>query len=88
MRDRADLPLWGTAAYPTDIYGTLSLALEHEARMELAGEFKRWFLLKRQNRAVSVLTAKGKPATEEKLVLPIPDIVRLQNNLITQNDGY
>ncbi|MBD1433715.1 RagB/SusD family nutrient uptake outer membrane protein [Sphingobacterium sp. DN00404] len=88
VRDRADLPLWGTTAYPTDKYGTLPLALEHEARMELAGEFKRWFLLKRQNRAVSVLTAKGKSVTEEKLLLPIPDIVRLQNNLITQNDGY
>lgn len=88
LRDRVDLPLWGTAGYPTEKYGTLSLALEHEARMELAGEYKRWFLLKRQNRAVSVLSAKGKSVTEKKLWLPIPDIVRLQNNLITQNDGY
>lgn len=88
VRGRANLPLWGTSGYPTAKYGTLPLALEHEARMELAGEFKRWFVLKRQNRAVPVLTAKGKPVTEEKLVLPIPDIVRLQNNLITQNDGY
>ncbi|WP_114792784.1 RagB/SusD family nutrient uptake outer membrane protein [Niabella yanshanensis] len=88
VRSRVGLPLWGTAGYPVSKYGTVALALEHEARMELAGEFKRWFLLKRLNRAIPVLTAKGKPVTEEKLVLPIPDIVRLQNSQITQNTGY
>lgn len=88
VRGRAGLPLWGTAGYPTSRYGTLELALEHEARMELAGEYKRWFLLKRLNRAIPVLTAKGKQVTQDKLLLPVPDIVRLQNSAITQNPGY
>ena len=88
VRSRVDLPLWGTTDYPKDKYPTLTLALEHESRMELAGEFKRWFILKRQDRAVSVLKGKGKDVNEDKLLLPIPDIVRLQNPKITQNNGY
>lgn len=33
-------------------------------------------------------SAKGKPVTEQKLLLPIPEIVRQQNPTITQNSGY
>ncbi|MEJ5963949.1 RagB/SusD family nutrient uptake outer membrane protein [Pedobacter immunditicola] len=88
VRARAGLPLFGTAAYPSAKYPTLELALEHERRVELAIEFHRWFDLKRTGRAVQVLTAKGKPVTAEKLLLPIPEIVRLQNSNITQNPGY
>ena len=88
VRDRVGLPLFGTPAYPSASYPTLDLAIEHERRVELAIEFHRWFDLKRTNRAIPVLTAKGKPVTATRLLLPIPETVRTQNNLITQNDGY
>jgi hypothetical protein len=79
--------LFGTANYPAK-YSTLDLAIEHERRVELALEFHRWFDLKRTNRAVPVLAAKGKAITATKLLLPIPEIVRTQNSAITQNAGY
>ena len=88
VRARAGLPLYGTAAYPSAKYPTLELAIEHERRVELAIEFHRWFDLKRTDRVIPVLTAKGKPVTSEKLLLPIPEIVRVQNSAITQNKGY
>ena len=87
VRKRVNLPLYGEAGYPAK-YSSVALALEHERRVELAFEFHRWFDLKRTNRAVPVLTSKGKNVTQEKLVLPIPNIVRDQNNKITQNTGY
>lgn len=88
VRARAGLPLFGSSAYPTAKYPTLALAIEHERRVELALEFHRWFDLKRTNRALPVLTAKGKPVTEQKLLLPIPEIVRQQNPAVAQNTGY
>jgi hypothetical protein len=51
-------------------------------------EFHRWFDLKRTNRALTVLTAKGKAVTADKLLLPVPEIVRTQNPAITQNAAY
>lgn len=88
VRARAGMPLFGTAGYPAAKYPTLELAIEHERRVELAMEFHRWFDLKRTKRAVTVLKAKGKAVTEDKLLLPIPEIVRQQNGVITQNPGY
>lgn len=88
VRTRVGLPLFGTASYPTVKYPTLDLAIEHERRVELAIEFHRWFDLKRTGRAVPVLTKKGKIVSEEKLVLPIPETVILQNPKITQNAAY
>jgi len=88
VRTRASLPLYGTASYPSAQYGTLALAIEHERRVELALEFHRWFDLKRTGRAVTVLAAKGKNINADKLLLPIPAIVRTQNDKITQNTGY
>jgi hypothetical protein len=88
VRARAGLPLFGEPGYPSGKYPTLELALEHERRVELAMEFHRWFDLKRTRRALAVLKAKGKAVTEERLLLPIPEIVRQQNNAITQNAGY
>ena len=87
VRKRSGLPLYGESGYPAK-YSTVELALEHERRIELAFEFHRWFDLKRTNRAIPVLTAKGKKVSQEKLVLPIPNIVRDQNAKITQNTGY
>ena len=88
VRARSTLGAFGSASYPTAKYPTLDLAIEHERRVELALEFHRFFDLKRNGRAVPVLTAKGKPATAQKLVLPIPQYVITQNNAITQNPGY
>lgn len=88
VRERAGMPLFGEAGYPSGKYPTLELAIEHERRVELAMEFHRWFDLKRTKRALTVLKAKGKAVTEERLLLPIPEIVRQQNNAIAQNAGY
>lgn len=88
VRARVNLPAFGSANYPSAKYPTLALAIEHERRVELALEFHRWFDLKRTGRALAVLTAKGKPVTDQKLLLPIPEIVRQQNSAITQNAGY
>jgi hypothetical protein len=87
VRKRSNLPLYGETGYPAK-YSTVDLALEHERRVELAFEFHRWFDLKRTNRALPVLTQKGKSVTQDKLILPIPNIVRDQNAKITQNNGY
>ena len=88
VRARVSLPAYGTAGYPSAKYPTLDLAIEHERRVELALEFHRWFDLKRTNRAIPVLSAKGKAITEQKLLLPIPEIVRNQNPAVLQNAGY
>jgi len=88
VRARAGVPLYGTASYPSATYPTLDLAIEHERRVELALEFHRWFDLKRTGRAIPVLTAKGKSVTQNKLVLPIPEIVRTQNPAVAQNPSY
>ena len=52
--------LYSSSSYPSALYSTLSLAVEHERRMEFALEYQRWFDLKRTGRAVTVLAAKGK----------------------------
>lgn len=88
VRTRAGLPKFGDTGYPTAFAGSLSTAIEHERRVELAIEFHRWFDLKRTNRAITVLQPKGKAITTDKLLLPIPQIVRSQNPVITQNNGY
>jgi hypothetical protein len=88
VRTRAGVPLYGTPGYPAALFPSPDLAIEHERRVELAIEFHCGSDLRRTNRAVAVLSAKGKPVTTQKLVLPIPDIVRQQNPAITQNDGY
>jgi hypothetical protein len=88
IRARANLPLYGTAGYPSTKYATLALALEHERRMEFAMEFHRWFDLKRTGRAVTVLKAKGKQVEEYKMLLPIPQSARDQNISLSQNDKY
>jgi hypothetical protein len=89
VRDRARMPRYGEAAYPSDTYPTLAAAIEHERMVELAMEFHRWFDLKRTGRATAVLSAaKGKSITEQMLLLPIPQIERDINPALTQNPGY
>ena len=89
VRARAGLPLYGASGYPSTLYSTLSLAVEHERRMEFALEYQRWFDLKRTGRAVTVLAAKGKAINDNKLLLPVPLYALGQNpNLKPQNSGY
>jgi hypothetical protein len=88
VRARVGLPAFGSAAYPSAKYPTVALALEHERRVELALEFHRFFDLKRTGRILTVLPAKGKAVTQNRLVYPIPQYVITQNSAITQNAGY
>ena len=88
VRARVGLAAFGSPGYPSAQYPTLALATEHERKVELALEFHRFFDLKRTGRALTVLKAKGKAVTEQRLLLPIPQYVITQNNKITQNPGY
>lgn len=85
VRFRSGVPAFGSAGYPAAKYPTLDRAIEHERRVELAMEFHRFFDLKRTGRALAVLSGKGKPVTERKLLLPIPQYVITQNPQITPN---
>ena len=90
VRARVGLPAYGAAGYPSQ-YNTVPLALEHEARVEFACEFHRWFDLIRTGRAITVIknSSKNITLTEAQLLLPIPLAVITQNpGVITQNDAY
>ncbi|KAA6349081.1 RagB/SusD family nutrient uptake outer membrane protein [termite gut metagenome] len=91
VRDRVGLPLYGSPEYPTSLYGTVALAIEHERQVEFALEFHRFFDLKRTDRAIDVMKASSKKSEFDtnNLYLPIPQAVLDQNpNLIKQNPGY
>lgn len=88
VRERVGLPLFGTDDYPSDLYPTLELAIEHERRVELTHEMHRMFDLARTGRAVEVLQGKGFDFTEEKLLFPIPQDAIDVNPALTQNPGY
>lgn len=90
VRARVGLPAYGTAGYPTQ-YNTVALAVEHEAQVEFACEFHRWFDLIRTGRAITVIknSSKNITLTEAQLLLPIPFLVINQNpGVITQNEAY
>lgn len=88
IRERAGLPLYGSQDYPSDIYPTLELAIEHERRVELCFEFHRFFDLKRTGRAITVLRDKGVNIDENKLLFPIPQNAIDVNPKLSQNPGY
>lgn len=85
VRARAGLSGYGTSGYPTNKYSTLSLAIEHERRVELAFEFHRFFDLVRTGRAVEVLSSKGVDISANKLLFPIPLSAIDANPNLTQN---
>lgn len=90
VRARVSLPAYGAVGYPAQ-YNTVALALEHEAQVEFASEFHRWFDLIRTGRAIQVIknSSKNITITEEELLLPIPFLVINQNpDVITQNEAY
>lgn len=90
VRQRVGLPLYGTPGYPSNLYPTLELAIEHERRMELALEMHRFFDLARTGRAAEVL--QGKPTipgfNSNRLLFPIPEYAIDVNPGLTQNQGY
>ncbi|GGA77894.1 membrane protein [Flavobacterium palustre] len=90
VRARVGLPAYQAVGYPAQ-YNTVALALEHEAQVEFASEFHRWFDLIRTGRAIQVIknSSKNITITEEELLLPIPFLVINQNpDVITQNEAY
>jgi len=92
---KADLDVLRTRAGLTGLSTTLShddmlLAVEQERKVELFGEWgHRWFDLKRTNRAAIVIGGQKKTTWKNTAVLyPVPDIQRLINTNLSQNDGY
>lgn len=85
VRKRSNLPLW-TRNLTQE---TFSANLLNERRKELAFENHRWFDLKRFNKAVEILSAKGYAIQPKHLLFPIPrrEIVINPENM-TQNPGY
>ena len=88
VRSRVGMPSYGTIGYPSDKYSTLALAIEHERRIELCFESHRFFDLKRTNRAIEVMKAKGYNINENKLLFPIPIHAIDVNPGLSQNPGY
>ena len=88
VRNRAGLPHFGTVDYPSTLYPTLDLAIEHERRVELSFEFHRFFDLVRTNRAIAVLQSKGYDIDASDLLFPIPQAEIDINPNLTQNSGY
>lgn len=88
VRDRVGLPLYGSADYPSDLYPTLELAIEHERRMELCFEMHRFFDLVRTGRAYEVMRDKVPGIRNDRLFFPIPEYAIDVNPGLTQNPGY
>ena len=88
VRDRVGLPPFGSAEYPSDLYPTFEMAIEHERRVELAFEFHRFFDMVRTGRALQVMQAKGYNINESRLLFPIPQPAIDVNPEMTQNPGY
>lgn len=85
IRKRASLPV---LTRNMD-YNSFKLALLQERRVEFAFENQRWFDLKRLNKAVEILSAKGIPFKEFNYLYPIPKKeVDINPSKITQNPGY
>lgn len=88
VRARVGMPLYGSSAYPSNLYPTLDLAIEHERRMELAMEMHRFFDLVRTGRVVEIMNDKVPGFNSERLLFPIPLYAIDVNPGLTQNPGY
>ena len=88
VRERAGLPSFGSGGYPSDLYPTLELAIEHERRVELCFEMHRMFDLLRTNRAYQVMRDKVSGIREDRLYFPIPQYSIDVNPRLAQNPGY
>lgn len=90
VRSRVGMPLFGSDGYPSNLYPTLDLAIEHERRIELCFEMHRMFDLVRTGRAAAVLDGKTTiPGfRSDRLLFPIPEYAIDVNPDLTQNNGY
>jgi hypothetical protein len=88
VRARVGMPPFGSDGYPSDLYPTLALAIEHERRVELSMEMHRFFDLVRTGRAAEVMQAKIPGFSSERLLFPIPLYAIDVNPGLTQNPGY
>lgn len=88
VRDRVGMPPFGSYEYPSHLYPTLELAIEHERRVELALEMHRMFDLIRTGRAVEVMQTKVSGFRSDRLLFPIPIHEIDVNPRLTQNPGY
>ncbi|MGI8636660.1 MAG: RagB/SusD family nutrient uptake outer membrane protein [Segetibacter sp.] len=80
----------GLAPLPRNLaYESFKTKLLQERRVEFAFENQRWFDLKRFNKAVEILSAKGYAIKPFHLLYPIPrkEVLISQGNII-QNPGY
>ena len=85
VRKRAGLPVVNRNLN----YESFKLKLLDERRWEFAFENQRWFDLKRSNKAIEILKAKGLDIKPNHLLFPIPrkEVLISQGN-VTQNPGY
>lgn len=88
VRERVGLPPFGSAEYPSDLYPTLELAIEHERRMELCFEMHRFFDLVRTGRVAEVMQDKVPGFSNDRLLFPIPQYAIDVNPDLSQNTGY
>ena len=86
VRERVGMPAFESDGYPSDLYPTLELAIEHERRVELAMEMHRYFDLVRTDRAVEVM--QPRILGDVKTLFPIPQYAIDVNPGLTQNPGY
>jgi starch-binding outer membrane protein, SusD/RagB family len=80
-------------------YDYVRNAIWHERRVELCGEFDRFWDIVRQGRAAEIMNGPVEDQAGSKLglkfikgkneLMPIPEVeIELSNNVITQNPGY
>lgn len=88
VRERVGMPPFGSDEYPSHLYPTFELAVEHERRVELAMEMHRMFDLIRTDRAVAVMETKAPGFKSDRLLFPIPVREIDTNPRLIQNPGY
>lgn len=88
VRARVGMPVFNSDGYPSDKFPTLSLAIEHERRIELCFEFHRFFDLVRTGRALEIMQSKGYDIEQTELLFPIPLRAIDVNPELAQNPGY
>ncbi|WP_343673647.1 RagB/SusD family nutrient uptake outer membrane protein [Chitinophaga sp.] len=88
IRNRAGLPLIATTNPGID-YNDLLIAIQKERQVELFTEWgNRWFDLKRNKTATSVLVTRKPSWKDTDTLYPIPDTEIKLNGNLTQNPGY
>ncbi|WP_405384180.1 RagB/SusD family nutrient uptake outer membrane protein [Maribacter sp. LLG6340-A2] len=83
IRTRAGLPET-TATTQEELREAIAL----ERRLELSLEGQRWFDLLRTDKAIEVLSSKGKTISENDLLMPIPQNQLDADPTLEQNPGY